>query len=213
MWNSKNMQSLNGSTSKDTRHIILIDDDDSVRQGLELMLVSSGYTVHAFSRATNFFENALNVAPCVLICDMNMPQMNGVELQTRLVEKGYGIPMIFISGEASVEQSIIAMKQGAVEFLTKPFNMQVLLNAIEHGFELAAKALENALKIDALTAQLQKLSPREREVFYLLAKGYNNTEILTTLDISLPTTKQYKSEVMRKLNLNSLSELIALNPL
>ena len=91
--------------------------------------------------------------------------------------------------------------------------MQVLLNAIEYGFELAAKALENALKIDALTAQLQKLSPREREVFYLLAKGYNNTEILTTLDISLPTTKQYKSEVMRKLNLNSLSELIALNPL
>lgn len=207
------MQSLNGSMSKDTRHIILIDDDDSVRQGLEFILSSLGYTVHAFSNATNFFENALNVTPCVMICDMNMPHMTGVELQTKLVEQGYCVPMIFISGEASVEQSILAMKQGAVEFLTKPFNTQALLNAIEYGFELEVKAVENALKTHALTEQLQKLSPREREVFYLLAKGYNNTEILTTLDISLPTTKQYKSEVMRKLNLHSLSELIALNPL
>jgi FixJ family two-component response regulator len=206
------MQTLNNSISKDTQHIILIDDDDSVRQGLELMLINLGYTVHAFSNAAHFFENTPNVAPCVMVCDMNMPRMTGVELQTELVNQGCSMPIIFISGRASVEQSIQAMKQGAAEFLTKPFTMDELLKAIKHGFELELKSIQNTLKRHALNEQLQKLSPREREVFYLLAKGYNNTEILTTLDISLPTTKQYKSEVMRKLNLNSLSELIALNP-
>ena len=206
------MQSLNNSTSKDTQHIILIDDDDSVRQGLELMLINLGYTVHTFSNATNFFENPLDVTPCVMVCDMNMPRMTGVELQAELVNQGCNMPIIFISGRASVEQSIQAMKQGAAEFLTKPFTMEELIKAIEQGFELELKTMQKALKRHVLDEQLQKLSPREREVFYLLAKGYNNTEILTTLDISLPTTKQYKSEVMRKLNLNSLSELIALNP-
>jgi FixJ family two-component response regulator len=103
------------------------------------------------------------------------------------------------------------MKQGALEFITKPFNLNELMKTVEKGFEIEKNAQQNALKQRELEAKLQKLSPREYEVFYLLVKGYNNTEILNTLNISLPTTKQYKSEVMRKLNLNSLSELIAMH--
>jgi len=142
---------------------------------------------------------------------MNMPRMSGVEVQTALANKGCTTPIIFISGESSVDQSVTAMKQGALEFITKPFNLNELVKAVKKGFEIEKKAQQNALKQRELEAKLQKLSPRECEVFYLLVKGYNNAEILSTLNISLPTTKQYKSEVMRKLNLNSLSELIAMH--
>ena len=142
---------------------------------------------------------------------MNMPRMSGVEVQTALANKGCTSPIIFISGESSVNQSVTAMKQGALEFITKPFNLNELMKTVEKGFEIEKNAQQNALKQRELEAKLQKLSPRECEVFYLLVKGYNNAEILSTLNISLPTTKQYKSEVMRKLNLNSLSELIAMH--
>ena len=140
-----------------------------------------------------------------------MPRMSGVEVQTALANKGCTTPIIFISGESSVEQSVTAMKQGAVEFITKPFNLNELVKAVKKGFEIEKNARLTALKQRELQEKLQKLSPREHEVFYLLVKGYNNTEILNTLNISLPTTKQYKQEVMRKLKLNSLSELIALH--
>ncbi len=205
------MYSLTSSISKDTQHIVLIDDDHSVRQGIELMLTNLGYMVHSYSDATDFLNRGFEATPCIMVCDMNMPHLSGVEVQAALASQGRAdMPIIFISGQSSVEQSITAMKQGAVEFLIKPFNVNDLLKAIEQGFALVEKMHQNALKKHALENQLKKLSPREREVFHLLAMGYNNTEILNKLDISLPTTKQYKSEVMRKLNLNSLSELIAL---
>lgn len=209
------MHSLNNSIVKDTQHIVLIDDDDSVRQSLELMLINLGYRVHAYSNAVDFFEttNHKPLTPCIILCDMNMPHMTGVELQTALANQGCTTPIIFISGESSVDQVITAMKQGAVEFMTKPFNLNELVNAVENGFKFQKNAQQNALKIHELKEKLQKLSPREYQVFYLLVKGYNNTEILNKLNISLPTTKQYKAEVMRKLNLNSLSEVIAMHQL
>jgi len=205
------MHLLNNSISKETQHIVLIDDDDSVRQGLELMLINLGYRVHSYGNAVDFLGKTHNLSPCIILCDMNMPSMSGVEVQSALANKGCTSPIIFISGESSVDQSVTAMKQGAVEFITKPFNLNELMKAVEKGFEIETNAQQTALKQRELEAKLQKLSPREHEVFHLLVKGYNNTEILNTLNISLPTTKQYKSEVMRKLKLNSLSELIALH--
>ncbi len=185
-----------------------------MRQSLELMLINLGYRVHAYSNANDFLETTtINpLTACIILCDMNMPNMSGVELQTTLANQGSTTPIIFISGESSVDQVITAMKQGAVEFMTKPFNLNELVSAVENGFKFEKNAQQNALKQRELEEKLQKLSPREHEVFYLLVKGYNNTEILNTLNISLPTTKQYKQEVMRKLKLNSLSELIALHP-
>ena len=116
--------------------------------------------------------------------------------------------MIFISGEASVGQSITAMKQGALEFLIKPFKNEDLIAAVKSAFELVAKNNQFLIKKNALEAELEKLSRREKTVFVLLIRGYNNTQIMKTLGISLPTTKQYKSAVMRKLRVSSLSELI-----
>ena len=205
------MHSINDSISKDTQHVVLIDDDDSVRQGLELMLINLGYRVHSYGNAVDFLDTTHNLTPCIILCDMNMPRMSGIDVQVALAKKGCTSPIIFISGESSVNQSVTAMKQGALEFITKPFNLNELVKAVKKGFEIEKKAQQNALKQRELEEKLQKLSPREHEVFYLLVKGYNNAEILSTLNISLPTTKQYKSEVMRKLNLNSLSELIAMH--
>lgn len=205
------MHLLNDSVSQETQHIVLIDNDDSVRQGLELMLTTLGYRVHSYGNAVDFLDTTNNLTPCIILCDMNMPRMSGVEVQTALANKGCTTPIIFISGESSVEQSVTAMKQGAVEFITKPFDLNELVKAVKKGFEIEKNARLTALKQRELEEKLQKLSPREHEVFYLLVKGYNNTEILNTLNISLPTTKQYKQEVMRKLKLNSLSELIALH--
>jgi FixJ family two-component response regulator len=205
------MHLLNDLISQETQHIVLIDNDDSVRQGLELMLTNLGYRVHSYGNAVDFLDTTNNLTPCIILCDMNMPRMSGVEVQTALANKGCTTPIIFISGESSVEQSVTAMKQGAVEFITKPFDLNELVKAVKKGFEIEKNARLTALKQRELEEKLQKLSPREHEVFYLLVKGYNNTEILNTLNISLPTTKQYKQEVMRKLKLNSLSELIALH--
>ena len=205
------MHLLNDLISQETQHIVLIDNDDSVRQGLELMLTTLRYRVHSYGNAVDFLDTTNNLTPCIILCDMNMPRMSGVEVQTALANKGCTTPIIFISGESSVEQSVTAMKQGAVEFITKPFDLNELVKAVKKGFEIEKNARLTALKQRELQEKLQKLSPREHEVFYLLVKGYNNTEILNTLNISLPTTKQYKQEVMRKLKLNSLSELIALH--
>jgi FixJ family two-component response regulator len=139
-----------------------------------------------------------------------MPDMSGVELQAELVQRGRAIPIIFISGESTVQQTVTAMKQGAIEFLVKPFERDELLSAVIRGLEQDTLHMHQYVEKKTLEEGLKTLAPREREVFELLSLGLNNAEIQEKLQISLPTTKQYKSEVMRKLNLRSLSQLIAL---
>ena len=120
-----------------------------------------------------------------------------------LIEKNINIPIIFISGEASIQQGIDAMKQGAIEFLVKPFEIDALLEAVNNAIRIELKEIN-------LNLLIENLSPREREVYKLLLKGHNNQELIDKLHLSLPTVKQYKSEVMRKLNVKSLSKLIEL---
>ena len=194
----------------ESSHIFLIDDDDSVRLTLCAMLKFLGYQVHAFSSGLEFLQHSVQVVPSVIITDMLMPDMTGVELQAELVKRGRQIPIIFISGQSSVPQTIRAMKQGAIEFLVKPFERDQLLAAVTRGLEHDALYIHSRLEQSALEESLKSLAPREREVFELLALGFNNAEIQEKLQISLPTTKQYKSEVMRKLNLGSLAQLMAL---
>ena len=134
---------------------------------------------------------------------MRLPDLSGVELYKALINQGENIPIIFISGESSVQQGIDAMKQGAIEFLVKPFNINDLIKAIEKAARIEHKRVN-------LKTLLKSLSPREKEVFHLLIQGLNNSELMKKINISLPTTKQYKSEVMRKLGVKSLSELISL---
>jgi two-component system response regulator FixJ len=198
------------NSSSPSKHIFLIEDDDSMRKALSGMLEFVGYQVNAFSSASDFLKTSIQVAPAVIITDMRMPDMSGVELQAELVQRGRSIPIIFISGESTVQQTVTAMKQGAIEFLVKPFERDELLSAVIRGLEQDALNMHQYVEQKTLEEGLKTLAPREREVFELLSLGLNNAEIQEKLQISLPTTKQYKSEVMRKLNLRSLSQLIAL---
>mgnify|MGYP000400273265 CR=1 FL=1 len=140
------MHALNNSIVKDTQHIVLIDDDDSVRQSLELMLINLGYRVHSYGNAVDFLDTTNNLTPCVILCDMNLPRMSGVEVQTALANKGCTTPIIFISGESSVDQVITAMKQGAVDFLLKPFTAQAMMDVIQRAMRMSEIAVVEADK-------------------------------------------------------------------
>lgn len=207
------MTSISHPNANESKHIYLIDDDDSMRKIIASMLGFLGYQVHVFSSAVDFLEHSVKGAPAVIITDMRMPDMDGVELQAELIKRGRQIPMIFISGQSTVPQTISAMKQGAIDFLVKPFDRDQLLLAVVRGLEQDAINMRAYIERATLEEGLKALAPREREVFELLSLGFNNAQIQEKLNISLPTAKQYKSEVMRKLNLRSLAQLIALkNP-
>jgi len=195
----------------DKKYVFLVEDNNEFRSDLERTLHFCGYTTHSFANPEEFLNEFKLLVPAVLVTDMRMPKLSGIELQAELIAKGHKIPIIFISGESSDEQIIKAMKNGAFDFLLKPFSREALLSAVEKAIEKDAIAMQELIRKTRLTQALAKLSPRERQVFELLAKGYGNKELVDELGISLPTVKEYKSEVMYKLRLRSLSELIALN--
>jgi len=198
------------SLNKLLNTVYLIEDSLEMRQSIESMLGFLGYKVISYSCGTDFLNAQIQDAPAVVVTDMRMPDISGVQMQAELIKRGRNIPIIFISGESTVSQSIQAMKQGAIEFLEKPFEREAFLGAIVRGLELDAKNMQAFLQKSTFEESLKVLSPREREAFDLLAQGFNNAQIQEALNVSLPTAKQYKSEVMRKLNLRSLAQLIAL---
>ena len=189
------------SDKKITIH--LIEDDVSQRGSIESLLVYKDYIVKSYSAAKDFLQTLPFERPAIVIVDIQLPDISGVDLHRMLLEKNINPPIIFISGEASIQQSVDAMKQGAIEFLVKPFDIDELINAV-------TKAIRIELKEINLNVLLKNLSPRELEVYNLLLQGLNNQELIDKLHLSLPTVKQYKSEVMRKLKVNSLSKLIEL---
>ena len=184
--------------------IFLIEDDPSQIKSIESLLEFKGFVFQSFKNAMDFLTLSDISRPAVLVSDMRLPDLNGVELYKALTDRGEDIPIIFISGESSIQQSIDAMKQGAIEFLVKPFDINDLTNAIEKATRLEHKRVN-------LKTLLKNLSPREKQVFDLLIQGFNNSELMKKINVSLPTAKQYKSEVMRKLGVKSLSELMNLS--
>jgi len=184
--------------------IFLIEDDPSQRKSIESLLEFKGLIVESFKNANDLLSYHDITRPSVLISDMRLPDLSGIELYKALINKGENIPIIFISGESSIQQSIDAMKQGAIEFLVKPFDINDLTNAIEKATRIEHKRVN-------LKTLLKNLSPREKQVFDLLIQGLNNSELMKKINVSLPTAKQYKSEVMRKLGVKSLSELMNLS--
>ncbi len=189
------------SDKKITIH--LIEDDVSQRDSIESLLAFKGFITKSYSTAKDFLQTLPFERPAILIADIQLPDISGVDLHRMLLEKNINPPIIFISGEASIQESIDAMKQGAIEFLVKPFEIDTLIAAVNNAIKIELKEIN-------LNFLLKNLSPRELEVFNLLLQGLNNQELIDKLHLSLPTVKQYKSEVMRKLKVNSLSKLIDL---
>ena len=181
-----------------------------MRKSLVGMLEFLGYQVQSFASPVDFLQVPIQVGPAVVITDMRMPDMTGVQLQAELLKRGRQMPVIFISGESTVQQSIDAMKQGAMEFLIKPFERDQLLAAIAKGLEQDGDYMRSYIERSSLEENLKKLSARQLETFELLSRGLNNAELMERLNVSLATAKQYKFEVMRKLRLRSPAQLIAL---
>ena len=189
------------SDKKITIH--LIEDDVSQRDSIESLLAFKGFITKSYSTAKDFLQTLPFERPAIVIADIQLPDISGIDLHRMLMEKNINPPIIFISGEASIQESIDAMKQGAIEFLVKPFEIDTLIAAVNNAIEIELKEIN-------LNFLLKNLSPRELEVYNLLLQGLNNQELIDKLHLSLPTVKQYKSEVMRKLKVNSLSKLIEL---
>lgn len=188
------------------RIVYLIEDDDSYRNGMELLLTLEGYMVYSFSRAEQLLQTNLE-SQAVLIVDICLPGISGVEFQSELIKRNQLLPIIFITAQSTLNQCIQAMKQNPFDFLLKPFEPEQLLNAIGKSFLYLDEQLLKQRQRLCLEA---KLTPREMIVFDLMTKGYNNPELIAELKIAASTVKEYKANIYRKLEANSLSELILL---
>lgn len=190
------------------RHVYVIDDDRSLCRVIARGLEHSGYEVHQFADAVQFLKTAIQFTPAVLVLDMKMPKMSGLELQAQLKQDGWKIPVIFMSGESSVSQGIMAMKQGAIDFLEKPFDLDRLLTLVAGAIRQSSHDADAADLRAQCVKKLEQLTPREIDTFFLLAKGHTYQEMMDILKISMPTAKQYRAAVMRKLGFSTLSQLI-----
>jgi FixJ family two-component response regulator len=205
------MNTLVNSNLIEFQHVFIIEDNKDMAALLEIMLSKLGYSTAIYNNANDFLKAIpKELGSSIVITDMDMPQMTGVELQAELIRLKRILPIIFLSGQSTMPQTISALKQGAVDFLLKPVSIQQLKTAVESAFELSVENIKSAINKASLALQLSVLSTREKEVYELLILGYNNNEIRETLNISLPTAKQYKAAVMSKLKMNSLSDLIDL---
>lgn len=194
-----------------TKHVFLIEDDQALQLDLIDALEFAGYNVHSYPDPDQFLQEFKPLVPAVLITDMRMPNKTGIQMQEELLSKGHKLPVIFISGESTDQQIVKAFNNGAFDFLLKPFGREALFSVVAKAMDKDIIAMTDHIRKTQLTESLKGLSPRERQVFELMAKGYGNKELTENLKISLPTVKQYKSEVMYKLRLRSLAELISLH--
>jgi len=188
--------------------VFVVDDDTAVRQGLRFMLRAAGYSVEAFPSARSFLEDYDPRRGGCLLLDVQMSQMTGLELQQRLNVRGWRIPVIFITGHGTVPLAISAMKAGAFDFIEKPLREDTLLESIERALHWNDRAYEERLERATLEVRAASLTPREREVFELVARGEPNKVIARNLGISFRTVELHRAHIIEKLQARSLSDLI-----
>jgi len=193
--------------SEDQAIVFIVDDDPSVRNGLDALLRSVALRVQTFSSAEEFLRSTRPDAPGCIVLDIRLPGPSGLDLQRELLKTGDYPPIIFISGHADVPVSVRAMKDGAIEFLTKPFRDHDLLEAIQLGIARDRMRRENARAMAELRARFETLTPREREVMALIATGRSNKQVGGKLDVAEITVKVHRAQVMRKMEAHSLVDL------
>ena len=188
--------------------VFVIDDDASVRQALQSLFRSVGLQAQVFGSTAEFLSSNLpDVASC-LVLDVRLPGVSGLDFQNELAKAKISVPIIFITGHGDIPMSVKAMKAGAVEFLTKPFRDQELLDAIGIALNLDRTRRENAKAVSNLRALFESLTPREREVMALVTAGLMNKQIAAQLDVSEVTVKVHRGNAMGKMRARSLAELV-----
>lgn len=189
--------------------VCVVDDDDAVRLSISLLVETLGLRVRNYANAMELLADgeALDLAHC-LILDVRMPGLSGVGLQERLLRLGSTVPIVFVSAHGDVPMVARAMREGAFDFLQKPFNEQVLLDRVQEAVQHAARRREEAVRLSDIRARLDALTMREREVMQGMVAGRLNKQIADSLGISMKTVEQHRAKVMEKLRVDSLAELV-----
>jgi FixJ family two-component response regulator len=189
--------------------VFVVDDDVSVRESLELLIKTAGWEPHVFASAQEFLSRPRPAVPCCLVLDVTLPGLSGLELQHQLAERT-DMPIIFITGHGDVPMTVQAMKAGAIEFLTKPFKDDVLLEAIRDAIERSRAALRHDVEMQALKNCYASLTPREKEVMTLVVSGLLNKQIGGELGIAEITVKTHRGQMMRKMKADSVPALVTM---
>jgi FixJ family two-component response regulator len=188
--------------------IFVVDDDVSAREGIEDLLQSVGLRVMTFGSPLEFLEYERPEAPGCVILDVRLTNTSGLEVQKVLAEAGVGLPVIFVTGHGDIPMSVMAMKSGAIEFLTKPFREQSLLDAVNAGIEKDRKRREELKFVSELRRRFEGLTPRERDVFALVVTGRPNKQLAVELGLSEMTVKVHRSQITKKMKATSIVELV-----
>ena len=188
--------------------VAIVDDDLSFREGVSSLIRAAGWKVETFASAEEFLARPRAEAPSCLLLDLQLPDLSGLDLQKRMAEGNLDIPIVFLTGHGDIPASVQAMKAGAVEFLTKPFDKEQLFSAIAEAMERDRANRRRQADIDALRARYESLTRREQEVMQQVVSGLLNKQVAAELDISEFTVKVHRGQVMRKMHANSLADLV-----
>jgi FixJ family two-component response regulator len=201
--------SLNTRTvSRATPTVFVVEENLHLRQSLELLIRDAGWHLEAFASGHEFLARPRIAVPCCLVLDVNLPDLNGLELQERIAAERSELPLIFLTDHNDVRIAVQAMKSGAFEFLTRPFDGDVLLKAIGQAIRRSEVTLGREGELQSLRTNLESLTPREREVLTLVVSGYPNKVVGGELGISEITVKMHRGNVMRKMHAGSFAHLV-----
>jgi FixJ family two-component response regulator len=190
--------------------IFVIDDDAAVRKSLQRLLKAHQYQAETFVSAEEYLTRDQYEGVGAIILDLSLPGLNGIDLQTRLLEAGSQLPIIFLTGHGDIETSVIAIKHGAENFLTKPVDENTLLSALEEALSHHTEILKNQLHTQIIKQHLDSLTPREHEILRYVISGALNKQIAQQLDIAEKTVKVHRGRVLEKMQVKSVAELVRL---